>query len=81
MLEASSLLELRPFEQRGRQAFVGVGQKVQQVVALFSAGIFEAGEIEAANLHQPLVILLEGDVQLGGDFVFGGRRLQALFGG
>jgi len=78
ILEASNLSSFRPFEQRGRQTFVGVGQKMQQVVSLVSAGIFETGEIEAADLHQPLVVLLESNVQLGGDFVFRGRRLQAL---
>ena len=58
--------------------FVGVGQKVQQVFALIAAGIFQAGQIEAADFHQPLVILLQGDTQLGGDVLLRGRALQTL---
>ena len=70
--------QFRPFQQRGGKHFVGVGQIVKQVFALIVAGILQAGQIEAADLHQPLVILLQGDAQLGGDFLLRGRTLQAL---
>ena len=55
------------------------GKIVQQVLALIAAGVLQAGDVQAADLHQPFVILFERNLQFRGDLLFGGRALQALF--
>src|SRR5713226_8547344 len=74
-------LQLGPFQKRGRQILSGIRDVLQQVLALFAPGILQARYIQAADLDQPSVVLLERDSEFPGDLVFGGRTLQLLLGG
>src|SRR5262249_27377961 len=72
-------LEFGALEQRGRKA-IALIRDVMEHVGTF-ARILQAGNVQPANLDEPRVVLLDRDLQLASDFLFGGRPLEALFGG
>ena len=48
-------------------------------LAVIIAGILQAGDVETANLHQPLVILVDRDLEHRRDLLFRRGAFQALF--
>src|SRR5262245_49560333 len=52
---------------------------MEEILSLFGTGILETGDIEAADLHQPLVILLHGNAEFARNLLFARRSFELLF--
>src|ERR1017187_4233705 len=74
-------LQLGLFQKGRGETFVIIRNIVKQVFALVVSGVLEAGDVQPADFHQPLMILLNGNAQLSGSLLLGWRTLQSLFHG
>lgn len=75
-------LQFRLFDQIGGPVLFLVRNKAQQVtIVLIAATGFQAAQVDAANLNQPVVVFLNRDLQLQCNLVLSRCPFQHLLGG